>query len=602
MGSQQICSFEPQSKDDPSLSSSKKTSAISSLSRRAFLERSAGAGVAALALPGSAVAQSQKTMPPHRGYADTYFEFLRPPDHVTAYCGLSDPFSLVRADNNERWSGRSVTVTTRASSATTGAELSIGISAPKDALTHVHLRWALPVASSLLLLGDAWERSYGELAWRSIVPERVMPWYFATWDGAATHGYGVKTGARAMCFWQTDPEGVSLWLDVSNGGSGVLLGERTLAAATVVARRGKSGEDAITAIRQFCRRMCENPRPSLGPVYGSNDWYYAYGNSSPEAILRDADLVAELRPAGAPKPFTVIDEGWENKAKFPDMAALAAAIKAKGVRPGMWERPLRVPAGTNPDLLLPAARFGERTKRAEEPALDPTIPEALAIVTEKMRTIRNWGYELLKHDFSTYDLLGQWGFEMGASPTLPGWSFHDRSKTNAEIILNLYQAIREATGNEMVVLSCNVVGQLGAGIFDMQRTGDDTSGKLWERTRRMGVNTLAFRLPQHGSFFALDADCVAITQAVAWQQTRQWLEVVAASGTALFVSPEAAATGSEQRQALKAAFATVTQPDAASVPLDWMENTTPERWSNSPHKDEKRYRWCEPDGAWPFYI
>ena len=523
-------------------------------------------------------------------------DLLRPPDRITAYCGVADSFALSGIGGG--WTGRSVELTTKPSS----AEVAIGLSAPKDALTHLHLRWTASVSSSLLFLGDAWERSYGDLAWRGIEPERPMPWYFATWDGQATHAYGVRTGDGALCFWQADPEGVSLWLDVSNGGSGVMLGERTMAAATVTARQGQAGEDSIEAVRQFCRKMCARPRSSPAPVYGSNDWYYAYGNSSPEAILRDAELVASLRPAGAPKPFTVIDEGWENKAKFPDMAALAAAIKAKGVRPGMWERPLRAPQGTDPGLLMTPARFGERSGRAAELAYDPTVPDALHLVTEKVRAIRSWGYELLKHDFTTYDLLGQWGFEMGARPTVPGWSFHDRSKTNAEIILDLYTAVRATAGEEMLILSCNVVGHLGAGIFNIQRTGDDTSGKLWERTRRMGVNTLAFRLPQHGSFFAVDADCVAITGAVPWELTRQWLDVVARSGTALLVSPEAAAMGSEQRKALAEAFSIVTAKGAASVPEDWFHSTTPEVWLESTSKTEKRYEWCAPNGAYPFGV
>jgi alpha-galactosidase len=564
-----------------------------SLTRRAFLERATAAGAGAVALPLSVGAESGS---PATGRPSAYVELLRVPDRITAYCGLEDSFPLSRA--GERWTGRSVAVTT----APVKDELAIGLAAPKDALTHLHLRWSAAVSNSLLCLGDAWERSYGDLAWRSLVPERPMPWYFASWDGSATHCYGVKTGARALCFWQLDPEGVSLWLDVSNGGNGVLLGERTLEAATVVARRGEAGEDSIDAVRQFCRRMCAKPRPSPGPVYGSNDWYYAYGNSSQEAILRDADLVASVRTATGPKPFTGIDVGWENRAKFPDMTQLAAEIQRRGVRPGIWERPLRAPQGTDPRLLMAAARFGERSSRAAELAYDPTVPDALHLVTEKVRAIRSWGYELLKHDFTTYDLLGQWGFEMGARPTLPGWSFHDRSRTNAEIILDLYEAIRATAGDEMLILSCNVVGHLGAGIFDMQRTGDDTSGKIWERTRRMGVNTLAFRIPQHGSFFVIDADCVAITKAIAWQQTRQWLELVAGSGTALFVSPEAAAMGGEQKKALAEAFAKVTAHGAASAPADWFHNTTPEVWRENATKAEERYEWCAPDGAYPFGV
>ncbi len=563
----------------------------SPLTRRAFLERATAAGAGAVALPLRAGAESRSVA---TGRPSAYVDLLRVPDRITAYCGLEDSFSL--SHTGERWTGRSVSATTT----TASDELAVGLTAPKDALTHLHLRWSAAVSPSLLCLGDAWERSYGDLAWRSLVPERPMPWYFACSDGAATHCYGVSTGARALCFWQLDPEGVSLWLDVSNGGGGVMLGERTLAAATVVTRQGHPGEESIEAVHQFCRRMCAKPRPSPGPVYGSNDWYYAYGNSSQEAILRDADLVASVRPAGGPKPFTVIDEGWENKAKFPDMKQLAVEIQRRSVRPGMWERPLRAPQGSHTRLLMTATRFGERLIRAAELAYDPTVPDALHLVTEKVRTIRGWGYELLKHDFTTYDLLGQWGFEMGARPTLPGWSFHDRSKTNAEIILDLYQAIRAAAGEEMLILSCNVVGHLGAGIFDIQRTGDDTSGKLWERTRRMGVNTLAFRIPQHGSFFAVDADCVAITQAVPWTLTEKWLELVASSGTALFVSPEAAAMGNEQKRALADAFSRVTTPGAASAPADWLGSTTPELWREGASKVEKRYEWCAPDGAWPF--
>jgi alpha-galactosidase len=514
---------------------------------------------------------------------------------VTAYSGLNDPFPLNRSAL--RWTGRSVEV----EASPLNGELPIFVSASKDPLTHVHLRWDAAVSTSLLCLGDAWERSYGDLAWRSLVPERPMPWYFvtSTGDGATVDGYGVKTGARALCFWQLDPEGVSLWLDVSNGGSGVMLGERVLTAATVVTRQGQPGEGAIDAVRQLCRRMCTQPRKSPGPVYGSNDWYYAYGDSSPEAILRDADLVASLRQANAPKPFTVIDEGW---AKFPDMARLAAEIKQRGVRPGIWERPLRAPAATNPGLLMPASRFGEKSGRIAELAFDPTVPAALQSVTEKVQRIRSWGYELLKHDFTTYDLLGQWGFEMGPRPTLPGWSFHDRSKTNAEIILDLYRAIRAAAGDETLILSCNVVGHLGAGIFDIQRTGDDTSGKVWERTRRMGVNTLAFRLPQHESFFTLDADCVAITAAVPWPLTRQWLDVVARSRTALFVSAAAEATGEEQKKALGEAFSVATSADPSSEPSDWFQDTTPESWTDGRGKSEKRYEWSAPDGAYPFSV
>lgn len=200
----------------------------------------------------------------------------------------------------------------------------------------------------------------------------------------------------------------------------------------------------------------------------------------------------------------------------------------------------------------------------------------------------------------TYDLLGQWGFEMHAQPTLPGWSLHDSSRTNAEIIRNLYESIRKAAGERTLLIGCNTIGHLGAGIFDAQRTGDDVSGKIWERTRRMGVNTLAFRIAQHRTFFALDPDCVPITTEVPWSCNRKWLDVVARSGTVLLVSPQSAATGSQQRDAVRTAFQIATSV-TEMVATDWVNNTTPDHWHFRPSA-EREYDWCQSSGAWPFGI
>ncbi len=128
----------------------------------------------------------------------------------------------------------------------------------------------------------------------------------------------------------------------------------------------------------------------------------------------------------------------------------------------------------------------------------------------------NGAISLSKHDFSTFDLLGRWGFEMNSRLTEEGWHFHDQSLTTAEIIRKLYIAIREAAG-DAILIGCNTIGHLAAGLVEVQRIGDDTSGREWSRTRKMGVNTLAFRLPQHETFFLADADCVPVTNEIPWE-------------------------------------------------------------------------------------
>jgi hypothetical protein len=54
-----------------------------------------------------------------------------------------------------------------------------------------------------------------------------------------THGYGVATQSNAMASRRVDSAGVSLWLDVRNGRSPALLGERKLELCTVVTREGR---------------------------------------------------------------------------------------------------------------------------------------------------------------------------------------------------------------------------------------------------------------------------------------------------------------------------------------------------------------------------
>jgi alpha-galactosidase len=249
--------------------------------------------------------------------------------------------------------------------------------------------------------------------------------------------------------------------------------------------------------------------------------------------------------------------------------------------------------------LLPAVRFGKNSNR-NNLAYDPTIPEALEEILASVRTAVNWRYELIKHDYSTYEILGRWGFEMGAQPTLQGWSFSDRSQTNAEIIANLYRSLRDAAGESTIILGCNTVGHLAAGYFEAQRIGDDNSGLIWERTRKMGVNTLAHRMSQHLTFSFVDADCVAITKDVDWKFTGQWLDLVARSGTALFVSAQQEAVGPDQKAALREAFLVVAA--SRGVAEDWLNNTTPQKWRlGSGESVERQYDWCGTEGAFPFH-
>ncbi len=525
------------------------------------------------------------------------FDLLRAPDLLQIQTGNS-PLPVTMDRSSGRWSvtGAEMQVQPRS------AELEISLTAPEVPVQRVHLRWRASIAQTTLVVGDAWERSYADLAWLPLRAERILPWYFLCSDKGSVQGAGVKTGAAALCFWQVDAEGVSLWLDVRNGGSGVVLGQRTLLLATVVQQRSLQHQDAWQTAIALCRQMAAGTEVvrkrgaySLDAIYGSNDWYYAYGKNTPEGILRDASVVRELAPAAPYKPFCIIDDGYQDPARFPSMQRLAEDIRARDVAPGIWIRPTRARKSDAANLLLPQAHWAGRN--STELAYDPTVPEAHALVMQSVTEACAWGYDFIKHDFTTYELLGQWGSQMGASPTRPGWSFHDRSRTNAEIIRSLYGDIRTAAGSDRIILGCNTIGHLSVGLFDASRTGDDVSGRDWERTRHMGVNTLAFRLPQNGVFFATDADCVPFTPDVSWQHTEAWLRAVALSGSVLLISPDPKAFGAEQKAAVKKAFEVVAARPSTQ-PLDWMETNVPTLWRTG--SGEQRFQWLDAAGAYPF--
>ncbi|WP_339234147.1 glycoside hydrolase family 36 protein [Paenibacillus sp. FSL R5-0517] len=468
-----------------------------------------------------------------------------------------------------------------------GEQMEVRLQSPACEVFYVVLRWEAQWPQQVSILGDHFERGYGDLEWRGHVTDRKLPWYFLVNTGESIDALGVKTRAGAICYWNTDPRGFTLTLDVRNGTKGVQLGDRVLEAATIIYRHGLAEETSFEAACEFCKLLCDDPLQTDEPVYGSNNWYYAYGNSSYSDIIEDSRLLAELSPIGGPRPYMVIDDGWQpirlsgqscnggpwerGNNRFMDMEKLAADMKEIGVKPGIWYRPLLTSERHE-------SHFKRRTSEGDgSTILDPSVPEVLELIKKDIRRFVNWGYMLIKHDFSTFDIFGKWGFEMNDSFFAYREEFKDRSKTTAEIIVNLYKAIRDAAG-DAVIIGCNTIGHLAAGLVHVQRTGDDTSGIEWERTRKMGINTLAFRMPQHNALFQVDADCVGITDKIPWELNRQWLQLLSRSGTPLFISADPKIVDSEMKEEIRAAYVTSSKFIPAGYARDWMNTTTPEKW------------------------
>lgn len=483
--------------------------------------------------------------------------------------------------------------------------LDIFLTAQTSKVKWIKLRWNnLSWDKNVRFLGDAWERGYGDMEWKGMNPNRFMPWYFCAKSEAKSVCYGVKVRPSAMCFWQVDSLGMTLFLDVRCGGSGVNLKGRVIKLADVIACEMRDCT-SFEAMQEFCGQMCEDPILPKYPVYGSNNWYYAYGKSSESEILADCDYILNLTKDIENKPYMVIDDCWQEhhrlneynggpwtkgNEKFPDMKALADKLVQKGVRPGIWVRL----------LLNEDENIKNEWRLSHNNCIDPTNPEALNYIKEDIKRICNWGYTLIKHDFSTFDLFGKWGFQMSPLVTDDGWHFYDDSLTSAEVVKLLYKAILdasvEASNGEALILGCNTIGHLGAGYMHINRTGDDTSGVIWERTRFMGVNTLAFRLPQHGKFYEIDADCVGIDGGISWSMNKQWADVLAQSGTPLFISVRPNILDETEKQELHEILKVASKQEHHVIPVDWEETTCPEHWQDKDHDIDCKYQWFEETG------
>src|SRR3984885_11914378 len=385
-----------------------------SITRRALLKNAALPAAGAVLLPQTGWAQTPGGTHPGSARSLLDLPVLSQPDLAFAFAGNveSDRYNLSQAGS--AWTGSGPAAGVRVDVLPGAQESKVSLESPTLPVQRIHLRWKARFPEDVLALGDAWERSYGDLEWRPLQAERALPWYAMLHSKEQSAGVGVKTGAASFAFWQVDPSGISLWLDIRNGGNGVQLGGRKLQMATIVTHRGASGESAFTATHRLCRAMTEGAKipgkrgaTSVDVIYGSNDWYYAYGKNTPDGILRDADLIRSIAPTTGNKPFTVIDDGYQDRSRFPSLQKLASEIRSREVIPGIWIRPLRAPEKTSSTPLLPGARWNGPTSEQAPLAYDPTIPEALEAAAAVATEACEWGFDRVRHDPTTYELRCQ---------------------------------------------------------------------------------------------------------------------------------------------------------------------------------------------------
>lgn len=452
--------------------------------------------------------------------------------------------------------------------------------------------------------GDQWERSSigAYLEWRSVMSSRVLPWFCYVRSANQTACYGVKTGADCFALWQVDTHGITLFLNLCCGNDGTDLKE-PIVACEVVQFFGAEGEDTYHTARRFSRLMCDKPILPQSPIFGVNNWYWAYGDISREIVIEETNYLMQMTDGCKNQPYMVIDAGWQRdfileryayiggpwtpNSRFGDMQLMADEIHARGAKAGLWERPL-LTHDAIPEEAKIASCFGGDI-------LDPTHPFAIEKIYNDTSMIRSWGYDLIKHDFSANDLTGispltseKHDYELFAS----GRHMFDRTKTSATVFKNLYQTIQNAA-NGAEVIGCNVFGHLSAGIHSIQRTGGDTSGHAYEWTKRDGVNTV-MRLPTNNIFYNVDPDCAAFTDQVPADINLDFLEMCAYTGMATIASVTPNALTPEQMKRINDIYKIADSAEFQLGILNYDKIAEPEIFVSEDNKTIRKYDWTKP--------
>lgn len=131
-------------------------------------------------------------------------------------------------------------------------------------LLAVELVWPVQVAPGARVMGDAWERGYGDMGWRPLNGARALPWYFQLDEQGVQSAVGVKTQPAALASWYLDGAHLSLLLDTSVGPQGVRLRGRRLRLCQLSVCLNRE-QPSFSFACAFARTLCEAPRLAEQP-------------------------------------------------------------------------------------------------------------------------------------------------------------------------------------------------------------------------------------------------------------------------------------------------------------------------------------------------
>jgi hypothetical protein len=426
-----------------------------------------------------------------------------------------------------------------------------------------------------------------------------------------------KKGDGVVCGWVTHERGSGIVASSADGGTVSIEPQVEYGKLRLEAGESTEGqtlaigyfENALEGLEQYSDLMAKAYDIRLRNVpSGYCTWYSnPHGGASDEKHMAEMAQFCgkELRKYG----FEVlqIDDKWQvsgrdftghnPKGPYPGgMEATAGRINAVGLTAGIW----LIPFGWDPKREIFSDHqdwfvHNDEGKLYEVKwagtCLDMTHPEARQFLREVVaRITRQWGYKYIKID-------GLWtGMAVKILYPQPTYRddrlgdavFHDPSKTNVQAYRDGLRLVREAAGDDVYILGCNVAQNmrtLGAsvGLVDGMRVGSDIGARWGAVLKGATMGTRLYFL--HGRVWHNDPDCLMLREPLTIDQARAWGSWVGISGQLNMVSEWLPGLSGERLEVLKRS---IPNHGGCGRPVDLFKSPLAQVWHLSSGSGQTR--------------
>jgi hypothetical protein len=239
------------------------------------------------------------------------------------------------------------------------------------------------------------------------------------------------------------------------------------------------------------------------------------------------------------------------------MAALAAYIKSRGLKPGIWLAPhgqsneAVVKLNHGVFLLKPDGSSASSTWEGRF-LVDPSAPESQQYLKGLFSTLSGWGYEYFKIDGQPI-VVREYRNKKSAM------------KRPADDTDGLYRdtltSIREAIGPDRYLLGCWVVPLEGIGLMNGSRIGADVLPN-WDGFKFALRATMEYYF-LHNIAWYTDPDVLVVRAPLPLEQARAWATLQGLTGQSLLTSDRLSDLSAERVELLRRVY-----PAVDIVPLD----------------------------------